>query len=75
MLQSSERELRGYIKSKVVSGKYWMVGRDQEVCSICQVNKNAGVIPLDAKFPSGHMYPPAGKLCRCALMGMTDENA
>jgi hypothetical protein len=75
MLSSSRRELSGYIQSGVVSGKCWFVGRDKNVCEACRENQRAGVIPLDAVFPSGHLYPPAGELCRCVLLGQTDESA
>ena len=74
MLQASKERLRFYIESKVIAGKYWVAGRT-EVCAVCKENEQAGIIPLDALFPSGHLYPPAGELCRCVLGGKTDENA
>lgn len=66
---------RSYIKSEVVDGKYWITGNDSEVCDVCLENQKAGVIPLQAIFPSGHLHPPAGELCRCSLGGRTDEDA
>jgi hypothetical protein len=75
MLSSSKQELKGYIQSGVVSGKFWMAGKEKEVCDVCRENERVGVIPFNAKFPSGHLYPPAGELCRCILGGKTDENA
>ena len=47
-----------------VSGKEWIV---TDPCPICEDNGNAGAIPLDQVFPSGHMRPPAHPNCRCAL--------
>jgi hypothetical protein len=52
-----------------------MAGRDTHVCEVCRENEKAGVIPFDALFPSGHLHPPAGELCRCVLGGQTDESA
>jgi hypothetical protein len=75
MLSASKQNLRGYIRSRVVSGKYWVAGKEKEVCGVCRENERAGVIPLDAIFPSGHLHPPAGIFCRCVLGGATDENA
>ena len=37
-------------------------------CSICLANDNAGWIPIDDAFPSGHMHPPAHDGCRCAIL-------
>lgn len=73
MLSSAKSNLSGYIQSGVISGKYWMAGRDKNVCEVCRENEKAGVIPFDALFPSGHLHPPAGELCRCALGGQTNE--
>lgn len=75
MLSASKRDMKGYIQSRVVSSKYWMAGKEKEVCDTCRENERVGVIPLDALFPSGHLYPPAGVLCRCSLGGKTNENA
>ena len=66
MFENSTQSYNGYIKNGVV-GKQWLAGKDEYVCKVCKENVEAGVIPIDAKFPSGHLYPPAGKLCRCAL--------
>lgn len=75
MLSANKINLSGYIQSGVVSGKYWVAGKDKDVCEVCRENEKVGVIPLNAKFPSGHLSPPAGELCRCDLGGQTDENA
>lgn len=75
MSKYSYANYEGYIKSGVVSAKYGVAGKDKDVCEICIENVNAGVIPLDAKFPSGHFFPPVGKNCRCVLGGVTNEKA
>ncbi|SRR5258708_997697 len=61
----------GYIKSGIAKGKKWLCGNDKNVCKICLENQKAGIIPLTAKFPSGHLYPPAGVLCRCSMQPQT----
>ena len=37
----------------------------ENACEICQGNDAAGVIKIDAEFPSGHMHPTAHPWCRC----------
>jgi len=34
----------------------------------CAVNEDAGDVPIDEAFPSGHDYPPAHPSCRCAVV-------
>jgi hypothetical protein len=56
MLSSSKQELTGYIQSGVVSGKFWMTGKEKEVCDVCRENERVGLIPfIDRcidRFPS-----------------------
>ncbi len=74
MFKSSTQSYNGYIKSGVVVGKEWLAGKDKDTCDVCKENVKAGAIPLDAKFPSGHLYPPAGQLCRCCILPVTTSN-
>lgn len=37
----------------------------ENACEICQANDAAGVIKIDAEFPSGHTHPTAHPWCRC----------
>ena len=37
----------------------------ENACEICQGNDAAGVIPIDAEFPSGHTHPTAHPWCKC----------
>jgi hypothetical protein len=67
-----EKALKNYKQSGVVSKKYWIASNDS--CEVCQRNSNVGSIPLNSKFPSGHLFPPAGKTCRCSLGGITDSD-
>jgi SPP1 gp7 family putative phage head morphogenesis protein len=47
-----------------IPGKEWLIASG--ACAICQDNADAGVIPLDAEFPSGDDAPPGHPRCRCA---------
>lgn len=48
-----------------IPGKEWLIA-SSGACAICQDNADAGVIPLDASFPSGDDGPPGHPRCRCA---------
>ena len=49
--------------------KYWStVGDDKVSQTICAPNEDAGWIPLNDPFPSGHMRPLGHPGCRCDLM-------
>ena len=37
----------------------------ENACEICQGNDAAGVIKIDAEFPSGHQHPTAHPWCKC----------
>lgn len=41
--------------------------RDTNVCPICRKNEQAGPIPMNASFPSGHQRPTYHPGCRCLL--------
>lgn len=63
----NQGNLRGYKESEVVDGKYWLE-MGTGICNVCLMNTDAGVIGMDANFPSGHDAPPAHPNCRCRLM-------
>ena len=48
-----------YKESGVVSGKEWIVGSGHDNDDECDENQDAGVVDLDADFPSGDDAPPA----------------
>jgi hypothetical protein len=51
--------------------KAWTTAEDHKVCSeICDLNADAGPIPLDHLFPSGDIAPLGHPRCRCALTGV-----
>lgn len=50
-------------------GKAWLTAGDRRVCSICNGNAAAGIIPIERTFPSGHQTVPAHPRCRCTLTG------
>jgi len=45
--------------------KSWYVSEGQNPCDACLENGQAGWIPLDEAYPSGHMYPPGHPACLC----------
>jgi hypothetical protein len=51
-------------------GKRWAVSPDEADCprDTCRANAAAGVVPLDASFPSGHLAPPAHGACTCTVV-------
>lgn len=67
----SQGNLEGYKQSGIVSGKYWVP--DAQACEICLGNAAAGVIGLDANFPSGDDAPSAHPHCECDLGGVSEQ--
>jgi len=47
--------------------KAWNTSEDEKVCDTCTENEDAGYIPLNDPFPSGHQVPPAHLGDRCYL--------
>jgi len=48
--------------------KSWLTVGDDRVSPECQSNQDAGWIPFDDAFPSGHAQPLAHPYCRCDLL-------
>jgi hypothetical protein len=48
--------------------KVWGTSQDERVRADHRANEDAGWIPLDSAFPSGHERPPSDPGCRCYLM-------
>lgn len=48
--------------------KSWQTLEDDRVSDGCKENEQAGWIPIDKEFPSGHMHPPRFPGCRCDFM-------
>jgi hypothetical protein len=51
--------------------KSWSTVGDDKVSELCKGNEEAGWIPLDQDFPSGHQRPLGHPGCRCDLMTRT----
>jgi len=48
--------------------KQWSTVGDERVSAGCRENSQAGWIPVDQLFPSGHQHPPRFPGCRCATL-------
>ncbi len=48
--------------------KQWSTVGDERVSAGCRANSQAGWIPVDEPFPSGHQHPPRFPGCRCATL-------
>jgi SPP1 gp7 family putative phage head morphogenesis protein len=67
-------QLEGWKASEVVQGTEWTTAEDDAVSDECQLNADAGVVPLGELYPSGDAAPPAHPNCRCALIAaLVDE--
>jgi hypothetical protein len=51
-------------------GKRWLMSPDEADCprDTCRANAAAGVVGIDASFPSGHLAPPAHGGCTCTVV-------
>lgn len=66
-------QLMGWQDSGLVAGKEWLTAQDEKVSKPCQACAKAGVLALDALFPSGEAAPPNHPNCRCTLLPVLDE--
>lgn len=46
-------------------GKRWLLSNDENICDICEANRDQGVIRIDEDFDSGDNVPPAHPNCQC----------
>jgi len=53
------------IDAGLVLEKAWRDSGDELVTPECQENSDAGWLPFDGVFPSGHLHPPRFPGCRC----------
>lgn len=58
----------GWRRSGLVRGKKSLMSNLHDHDDICDVNAEAGVIPLDASFPSGDDGPPYHPNCECVVV-------
>lgn len=49
----------------------WAQDPEHPCCSDCDDNSLAGVVPVGAAFPTGHLHPPAHPGCRCVVVPAT----
>jgi F like protein len=67
--------LAAWRRSGVVEGKRWLISDLHDQDDICDINAAAGVIPLDASFPSGDDTPPAHPNCECVCVADVGDDA
>ena len=67
--------LAAWRRSGVVTGKRWLMSDLHDQDDICDINAAAGVIPLDASFPSGDDSPPAHPNCECVCIADVSDDA
>jgi len=53
------------VDTGIVLEKMWENSGDELVTPECQANTDAGWIPFEQDFPSGHLHPPRFPGCRC----------
>ena len=69
----SAGNMAAYRESGVVEGKEWVLGSEHPDDDECDVNAEAGVIPLDDDFPSGDDSAPSHPNCECDVMPVVYE--
>jgi hypothetical protein len=69
----SNGNLIAWKASGVVAGKKSILGNEHKLCDQCDANAKAGVIGLDASFPSGHQCTPFHPLCACSTAPVIGE--
>lgn len=60
--------LMGWRASGVVVAKRWIMSNVHDIDDECDMNAQAGQIPLDSMFPSGVEAPPDHPRCACDLV-------
>jgi len=68
-----EGNFQAYKASGVVKGKIWLLGSEHKKDDECDENADAGEIPLEEEFPSGHLRPTAHPECDCDMIPVTEE--
>ena len=70
---ATEYARRENAKERGAKWKTWITVGDNRVSQMDQDNEAAGVLPIDAKFPSGHTEPPSHPRCRCSVSYVTSD--
>lgn len=65
---SIQGTLAGWKRSGLVEGKSSILSDDHDIDDECDENEDAGVVSLDADFPSGDDGPPYHPGCNCSLV-------
>lgn len=64
--------MAGWRESGVVVGKQSILGSEHDIDDICNDNADAGVLEIDAEFPSGDDGPPYHPNCVCDVIPITE---
>lgn len=69
-----EGNLDAWRTSGVVAQKQSILGSEHDLDDTCNENADAGPIPLDAEFPSGHQGAPYHPNCVCDVIPVMEED-
>jgi len=70
----TQGSLAAWSRSGVVQGKQSILGSEHDLEDECDINADAGVIPLEEDFPSGDDGPPYHPNCTCAVVPVVIED-
>lgn len=65
--------MAGWQASGQVEKKQSILGSEHDLDDVCNDNADAGPIPLDEEFPSGHQLPPYHPNCVCDVIPILGE--
>jgi hypothetical protein len=70
----SQGSMTAWKESGVVVGKRSLLADTHPFEDVCDENAEAGVIPLDEPYPSGHQTAPYHPRCLCASIPVVDDD-
>ncbi len=72
-LAHNEANLIGWQTSGQVKSKYSILSDDHQGDDVCDLNAEAGEVPIDDEFPSGDMTKPFHPNCSCAVVAVLTD--
>lgn len=67
--RGSSRAALWWYRLRGIRNGRWLLDPNSSGCPVCDMNANAGPVPLGKAYPSGDVQPPSHPNCRCALVG------